>query len=275
MGQLSHPFMNDKELMLNRFHQFYRQEKRHLPIHVRALFPELLLILHNEYKHVIADFNVHDLVKGDQTTNYIRNTQKDFEWISQQIDEANSHSIQALERMLDTEKAALFLASHYYYHSMTTWFWKMYQIAIKNESILLRVQAIDVSFYENKTLESIEALYDECMLIPHSTTSGQRIRHKMAVVYALKNKLDKAEVLIQEAIRLLEHIKCKDEYTCRLSEAHNAIALIRFKQNNMNEAINQLNRAFSIIVNCSDGYSRKREILNILNLNRKRIHVSK
>jgi len=272
---LDHPFGPDKKRLLKQLQHHYQDSSNGIfPKYVKALFPELYLVHGFEYyvKNVIKPFDSTVRSSGDQTSSVIKQASCDLRAFDN-MEQSSAHDAYVVEAMQNTMKSSAFLASHYYYHAMFHWFWRMFRVASATVNLELCNQASDIAFFEGTSLKLVKNYLIKCSHDSFESSKIQRLWNKLAVQYALRQELSEASSALTWSEEFLHQITDSDEMQCRKSELHNAKALLFYKSHDYTSASSELQFAYKCLDECSPDSQRVSKIRRLLDTNQKRLQL--
>lgn len=270
---LDHPFGTEKGRLLQQLQQHYQETCTSPSSYAIASFPELYLSngIDTYKEHVIKPFRLKLLASGDQTPYIVEQTTQELRTLGI-WEQFSTQSAYVVEEMEDTIKSCVFLASHYYYHAMFHWFWRMFDVASTAVNIELCSQAADITFFEGKPMTHVKNYAELCTIESNDVSKLQRVWNKLAVQFALRMEHSEATSALTRSQELLHHIEeDQEEIRCRQAELHNAKALIYHKNGDSVAATSELHVAYKCLQERSSESARASEIRRLLDINLKRL----
>jgi hypothetical protein len=177
--------------------------------------------------------------------------------------------------MADSTRAARFLATHYYYHGMFAWFWKMFEQVASTATTQLWMQASEVAFFEGVPMDDIRVYYDRCFATDADGEMHQRLWHRLSVMYALRREWSIAEHALEQSHRLLPLVRSEQELTCRVAEWHNSKALLYIGHHDQAGAAAELERGLQELERCVPTAKRVQEVREVIRYTQNRLYAGR
>ncbi|WJX06324.1 hypothetical protein [Bacillus cereus] len=268
---IPHPLGDSKKEYLQTI-LYYSDEIQGKKEYLGALFPEIYYLnKKNEYYNiVIKRFKLKELSGGDQTTSIINKTQEFLNNVLHHKEITSINTIRLVEETVP-DSAIRFLASHYYYHSMFKWFWRMFDLYGEHRNSHLYHMASEIAYSENKPMSRVRYYIDLSLKYGESYVYSQRLWNKLSVFYTLRGELINAKDAIEESKLLLKYVDDAAEKQCRLAEYYNSLALISVKENDYENANRLLLKAKDTLNGCIKKNERFLSIEGILEENEKKL----
>lgn len=233
---------------------------------LHALFPELGLAGSRERGGRLRTVVSQHLIEGDRSAQRIAEANAELERLGVWERTAEEGAF-VIEEMRDGQRAAAFLAGHYYREAMFAWFWRMYDRVYDQAMPALRHYALDVACFDGKSVEEVRRHFAGCLAIARNGATRQRLWNKLAVLFAYRDEFAEAQQALETALALLPEVPREGERLCRRAEWHNANALISYRQKQWSEAMEELDRAEAFLGGMDD-CARAQSIRGLLDGNR-------
>ncbi|HEU4964375.1 MAG TPA: hypothetical protein VFV52_11075 [Bacilli bacterium] len=176
-----------------------------------------------------------------------------------------------LEEWTEQQRAAAFLAKHYYRYAMFPWFWKMYERVEDTNYFLLHGMAMDIACFDPKAPRKLEAYFADYLLRIQTDEARQRLWNKLGVLYIFRHQFALAERSLDRAWAMLKAIDGQ-ERVCREAEWFNAVAFFWIRQGDFAMADDALTRAELRLGECTtQNDPRVAQIGRILQGNREQL----
>jgi hypothetical protein len=246
----------------------YIHEVGSIPRPLSALFPELYSLRSSVYsyrKHVVETFRLFDLARGDRSDEYVEEARR----LLADTKAAEPFTGPILESYGRLEDAAYFLALHYYYHGMISWFWRLRdQLPATSQNRLAR-HAVEVGFYEGRSLEELGSHFAVALSVPGA--DRQRLWHQFAVMQVHRRAFSASISSFAKSALLLCKMPPGSERAVRMAELLNATALYYYRCGRLDKAASELSRSQRIIETIDPAYPRRQALAELLDLNRRRL----
>ena len=260
---IPHPFGADKKRLLAMLTADADAPSLH------ALFPELSFQGIDARGGRLRTVVSQHLVEGDRSALMIAEAQEELERLGI-WERAGEGGAFVVEEMRDGQRAAAFLAGHYYRFAMFDWFWQMYERVRDQAAPHLRYHALDVACFDGKSVVDIQRYFADCLEVAHSRSNRQRLWNKLGVLFAYRDEYEEAQIALETALALLPEVPHDGERLCRTAEWHNANALIFYRMRNWSEAMAELEQGEARLVGMDD-CQRAQSIRELLDANRNKL----